>query len=642
MKKLLSLILAVTFTLSVSSSLYAADESSSVTSSLPETGIYVSPDGDDSADGSIENPLATFAAAKEKAKELGGNLTVYFRGGTYYIYDTVAFDENDAKNVVYAAYSDETPVFSGARPITGWKETTVNGVTVWSADYTFDKTLALYDAKESLPTPRYPSEGYFNRISGVANGNIETVTVNAEDILDFKNPEDVLFFSIPVPWHEFIHPLIRFDYTACQFDIAREGRLSSGNCHFDNVFEALDAPGEWYLDASENKIYYVPRSGDVIDGFTLYAGVTLYLLTGTNASDITFSGLTFTETKRVADNVPFEQGGRQFPDALTFTDSDSITFDGCTFCKTGLGALKFSGKCVDCTVNNCCFSEIGANALKVDEVNVGGEWHVAENFTFTNNLVEGYGRYAYLSDGIMIARCHKALLSRNTIHDGEYTAYSIGRTWEHGENRTDNIEITHNHIYDIGRGNVSDMGAIYMLGEQPGTVVAYNWIHDLCACNGIYPDQGNSYVRINHNFLYNIGGPGITMTGSSDGMIVENNIVLFSDCLLNGGVNFYGSWLPTAPIFRNNILLAEDINDEFFGWGLNNKYWPFEQYNNFFFRYSGEYEKNFPLFDGMYYDEDPLFKDPLNGDFTLSEDSPLYDLENFELWDFFDAGRPEK
>ena len=46
--------------------------------------IYVAPNGDDNASGSIESPLATLSAAYRKINSCD---TVYFRGGTYHVKD---------------------------------------------------------------------------------------------------------------------------------------------------------------------------------------------------------------------------------------------------------------------------------------------------------------------------------------------------------------------------------------------------------------------------------------------------------------------------------------------------------------------------------------------------------------------------
>ena len=44
--------------------------------------IFVSPNGNDNSNGTIDAPLATLSAAKEKAKALDGAVTVCFREGT--------------------------------------------------------------------------------------------------------------------------------------------------------------------------------------------------------------------------------------------------------------------------------------------------------------------------------------------------------------------------------------------------------------------------------------------------------------------------------------------------------------------------------------------------------------------------------
>ena len=56
--------------------------------------IYVSPTGNDANAGTIAAPLATIKAARDKADQLkAGNtpVTVYLRGGTYYLDTTVTF-----------------------------------------------------------------------------------------------------------------------------------------------------------------------------------------------------------------------------------------------------------------------------------------------------------------------------------------------------------------------------------------------------------------------------------------------------------------------------------------------------------------------------------------------------------------------
>ena len=60
--------------------------------------------------------------------------------------------------------------------------------------------------------------------------------------------------------------------------------------------------------------------------------------------------------------------------------------------------------------------------------------------------------------------------------------------------------------------------------------------------------------------------------------------------------------------------------------------------DNLYFDYSGSYTED-DFHNNEYYDEDPMFKDSANGDFTILEGSPLYDMDGFEIFDSSGAGK---
>lgn len=84
--------------------------------------IYVAPDGDDAASGTIETPLATLPGAYRK---VAGGDTVYFRGGTYPVTDAQVMKTDNTyayvfalekagtarKKTCYMGYPGERPVF---------------------------------------------------------------------------------------------------------------------------------------------------------------------------------------------------------------------------------------------------------------------------------------------------------------------------------------------------------------------------------------------------------------------------------------------------------------------------------------------------------------------------------------------------
>ncbi|EMI21750.1 hypothetical protein RMSM_01324, partial [Rhodopirellula maiorica SM1] len=67
--------------------------------------IYVSPNGKDTNSGAAEAPLATLAAAQQKARTMAGReaVTVHVADGVYYLPKTLVFTPEDSG-------SDEHPV----------------------------------------------------------------------------------------------------------------------------------------------------------------------------------------------------------------------------------------------------------------------------------------------------------------------------------------------------------------------------------------------------------------------------------------------------------------------------------------------------------------------------------------------------
>ena len=112
--------------------LSAADTGAFVGRVTADDGIqavfYVSPDGDDSADGSEGAPFATLERARDAVRAINGSMTgdivVRLRGGDYRITKPVDFDTRDSGTggftVRYEACEGESPVINGAVKVTGW------------------------------------------------------------------------------------------------------------------------------------------------------------------------------------------------------------------------------------------------------------------------------------------------------------------------------------------------------------------------------------------------------------------------------------------------------------------------------------------------------------------------------------------
>ena len=87
--------------------------------------VFVSPHGDDRNRGTASGPLRRFRAAQLAARELkkqpSGEVSVYFRAGTYYLTETIVFTAEDSgmqnAPITYLPYPGETVILSGGKRI---------------------------------------------------------------------------------------------------------------------------------------------------------------------------------------------------------------------------------------------------------------------------------------------------------------------------------------------------------------------------------------------------------------------------------------------------------------------------------------------------------------------------------------------
>jgi hypothetical protein len=148
----------------------------------------------------------------------------------------------------------------------------------------------------------------------------------------------------------------------------------------------------------------------------------------------------------------------------------------------------------------------------------------------TDNHIHDGGHVFHEGVGILALFTFGNQLSHNHIHDFNYSGISCGWQWAYGDSITKDNIIAKNHIHHLGKGLLSDMGGIYTLGVQPGTVIRGNVIHDVERRNyggwAIYPDEGSSHILIEHNICYDTHSTSFFQHYGREN-IVRNNIFAF-------------------------------------------------------------------------------------------------------------------
>lgn len=683
MKKILSLLLAIAMLATVSVISVSADQG------LAE--LYVSAFGSDRNDGTAAAPLKTVAAAKEKLRTLKGSCTgakVYVGEGIYPFDETMCFTAEDLPDTEFIGTGDVR--FTGSYEIKGFTEEIVNGVRAFTADVAGNADFkSLFNGDKQLTQPRYPEKGYFTVKATDPENDLwteqnapwslcygqHTFFADKKDLgSGFKNQTDVVVRILHY-WHDEMMTVEGIDLSTGRVSLSRPSTMlirDIDRYYFENVFEALNEPGEWYLDKAQQKLYYIPEAGETPETTVLRASSLERLIDINGVNGISFTGIRFEQTDwnitdvknsawwsgwRSAVNIDAPQAAFDVKGVITVNNAENVHFTNCEFVNLGATAVKFVNNVKHSSVENCYFENIAATGIFIGCDNLDfNDPKTTADITIRNNEIYKYGRKFFCAIGIQITFCDTAYIENNEIHDGYYTGISDGWTWGYDYQLTRNINIKNNLIYNIGQGWLSDMGGIYTLGIQPGTVLSGNVIHNVAADPGeggyggwgIYLDEGSSEILVEKNLVFACGSDGYYLHYGKDNTVRNNIFALNANSQLRGALSSEGH--KTADFTGNIVLTDENVPALSYAWKKgeytfsDNILWNLAGTKKLFFIEKDYFDKAMSYetakrkhFIAKNVIADPCFTDPANFDFTIPENSPVFAL-GFEGWDYSDAG----
>lgn len=667
--------------------------------------LFVAPNGNDAWSGTLptpnraktDGPLATLTRARDKMRvvlktraDRAFSPRVLVRGGFYPLNAPVVFTPQDSglapeTPITYAAFPGEKPVFSGGERITGWKvtgknrwETTLTDVTAGSWNFS-----QLYVNNERRYRPRLPKNGYYHIAGDLpataknAGKGYDRFRFHANEIrVDWHNRGEVEV----LPFHVWTMSRFRIaEVDTAERTVTFTGRtigtpsyssLPQGNRYLvENVREALNEPGEWYLDRVSGVLTYLARPGEDPKKSEVIAPrlPALVQLNGDASKNqfvqnIVFSGLVFAHSSW---NLPpegnsFWQAEANIPAAVSLTGARHVMFTNCAVRNTGNWAVDIGAGCQYIRLAGCEFSDLGAGGVKVGETGfrANDDPLLTGHNTITNCLIAHGGRIHPAAIGVWIGHSPHNTIIHNDITDFYYTGISPGWSWGYGPSGAHHNIIRFNHIWKIGQGVLSDMGGIYTLGVSPGTLLDHNLIHDVRSFDyggwGIYFDEGTMGAVATNNIAYNTkSAPFHQHYGANN--LVENNIFAFGTeaQLMRTRADNGGEAPPeikTAPSFtlRRNIIYWREgplLGSNWSGTNFvleSNLYWnaagrpvafPSSASLADWQKASGQ-DKNSLV-------ADPLFVAPDKGDFRLRPGSPAAKI-GFQPIDSSKAGREGK
>ncbi|MBQ3140997.1 MAG: right-handed parallel beta-helix repeat-containing protein [Clostridia bacterium] len=655
--------------------------------------LYVSPDGNDENPGTAAQPLKTLNAARIALRELvqkngyTSEATVWLGEGTYRISETLKFGAEDSFPTVYRAREGERAVITSAKLLEPHEEM-VNGRREWKASLPEvlqgKRYRTLMVNGEWARRPRLPETGFYE-IKCVPNIDLEKAKtdpayenalfkgtdrfyVNPGEMKQWHALQDVEMI-MPHYWTEEHLPVESYDdetglvvTSRCSvFSLADDFVPRYSRYCLENVYEAIKE-GQWYLDTASGVLTYLPTpeqtlQNTVLELPTLVTGVKFEGTSYVRFENVELSGFDWTmpvEHREWHYNTygkdcgAYAQAAAGASGAVLFERASGCGLSRCKLSNIGEYGVFIGAGSSGISVTDCEICHIGAGGIKLNGAQVGepDELRTHHN-VITGNHLHDMGMVFWSACGILSMNSAYNRFCNNHIHDLYYTAISVGWVWGHAPSNSHHNLVENNHLHHIGKELLSDMGGIYTLGEQPGTVVRGNVIHDIRKRNyggwGIYPDEGSSYILIENNICHHTSSQGFHQHYGTEN-IVRNNIFAFCDAG-TAAISRVHPEQKNAVSFYNNVFLSD--GGPFFINRRNETYRKgFISDNNLFYNYagtgfvSGDGDNDgetvmkmvkcydFEQWKALGHDHhsviaDPCFADAQNGDFTVTDSAAL-------------------
>lgn len=556
-------------------------------STIASAAIYVSPSGNDTADGSKQRPVAS----PQRALDLSvskNDPTIYFNNGTYLQQHALLVEpqhsgSKDAPRV-FKAQSEGKVIFSaGIKVELEWKRTDA-GIYEASVPAEIDLQQGfdgLFIEGEAPRMARFPN---YDRSARWLKGS-SAEAFSAKRIATWKTPKGGILHAMhPSHWGG-NHWTITGKKSATECTLEggwmnnRGGGIHPKDRFVENIFEELDTASEWFLDKQSRKLSFKP-AGDFSEGkgsaiFARHEScVRIIGSEDKPVKHIEFDGISFRHTTRsfmktkeplLRSDWKIYRGGAFFVEG-----AENIKLTNAEFTQLGGNAYFASGYNRKLEVSRSHFHQIGAGAInfvglssavyngQFDPYGPPVNWsklNKSDKGPKTNDypaecvasdcLIHDIGLVEKQVAGLQISVAHKVTGSHLSIYDVPRAGINIG------ENAFGGHLIEHCDVFDTVQES-SDHGSFNSWGRDRFWHTNYGQVNKQVAEHPELPliDMLDGNVIRNSRWRCDHGWD-IDLDDGSSNYIVESNLCL------GGGIKLREGYHRTV---RNNLVVANTFH----------------------------------------------------------------------------------
>jgi hypothetical protein len=325
--------------------------------------LYVSPSGNDTNPGTRTAALQTLGAARDAARKFAGRepVTIHVAPGVYYLPDKLVFgpaDSGTAQNpIIYQSEREGAAIISGGLKLalkwTAWRDGIFQAST--PAGLVIDRVFVNGQCQRMARYPNYDPGQLTAAYQGYS--------------ADAFSKERAARWADPAGGY--IHAMHVHRWGGYHYRIT--GKQPDGNVTYEggwqnnrqmgmhkefrmveNIFEELDAPGEWFHDAKAGVLYFKPDPDTDLGNATVEVVRLRHL--------VEFQGSAASPVRHITlQGFSFRHAARTFMDNKEpLLRSDWTIYRG--------GALLLTGT-EDVRIRDCEFDQPGGNAIFVNNYN---------------------------------------------------------------------------------------------------------------------------------------------------------------------------------------------------------------------------------------------------------------------------------
>ena len=559
------------------------------TGSHAQSVYYVSHSTSLKEDGSQAYPYHSIHRAIEKAKEDKNSVTIYLREGKYILDKPIVLTpENscDSKTLTIKAYPEENVVLSSGISLNLKWEKYKKGImrASVSGNPIMDMLIVNGNIRHMARFPNYDKEAVrFNGTSALAT--------DPARVKKWKNPEGGYLHAMHKhDWGDFHYRIIgKTPKGELQLEGGWQNNRPMGihkeNRMVENIFEELDAPGEWYYNQDEGWLYYYPLPEENINEATFETPQLKHLIEivgkeSAPVKNVTIEGIELTQTVRtfmedyeplLRSDWPIYRGG-----AVIFRRTENCILHDCYIHNVGGNGIFFDKYNRHSAITGSFLTSIGASAICFvgDPAGVRSPSFRYEEFVTLdkmdrakgplnenhpaycevyNNLICNIGLFEKQITGVELSMCRNITISHNSIYDTPRAGINISEgTWG-------GHIIEHNDIFNTVK-ETGDHGSINSWGRDRFWHPDYNVMAQIvCEHPALILADIVNPIIIRHNRLRCDRGWDIDLDDGS------SNYQIYDNLCLNGGIKLREGFYRTVA---NNILINNTLHPHL--WFKNN------------------------------------------------------------------------